>query len=285
MVRRFIFYTRLSIHWILMNFWLLYVNFYQMVYKFLFYYIRRYSHLCYILLQNRHLYKSYYNLRWKYAFNLENHENIEHRRSADSQSEVESTTGPWRWKASAKSRIRVTIRAGRCCWDPRQSGIFLMRPNNDRWCERCRNDAQQWTTVQRAPRRNAGAYRGSCPRHGYVPSMKESKRNNCISGPGGHCSTAAHARLYLTVLTRLPPRAEAALEPAVPRARKNLAPRAIRVPFMRRPCALPTRVELLHVWDFYSREYICMQDDTDVKGIFLRPQIHYPDIVFILIFI
>lgn len=94
------------------------------------------------------------------------------------------------------------------------------RPNNDRRRERCRNDAQQWTTVQRASRRDAGAYRGSCPRHGYVPSMKESKRNNCISGPGGHCSTAAHARPYLTVLTR---RAEAALRPAVPRARKNLA--------------------------------------------------------------
>lgn len=95
------------------------------------------------------------------------------------------------------------------------------RPNNDRWGERCCNDAQQWTTVQRAPRRDAGAYRGSCPRHGYVPSMKESKRNNCISGPGGHCSTVAHARPYLAVLTRFPLRAEAALEPAVPRARKK----------------------------------------------------------------
>lgn len=110
-------------------------------------------------------------------------------------------------------------------------------PNNDHWRERCRNDAQQWTTVQRAPRRDAGAYRGSCPRHGYVPSMKESKRNNCISGPGGHCSTAAHARPYLAVLTRLPLRAEAALKPMVPRARKNLVfaiafMRCIRVLFM-----------------------------------------------------
>lgn len=121
-------------------------------------------------------------------------------------------------------------------------------PANDRWRECCRNDAQQWTTVQRAPRRDAGAYRGSCPRHGYVPSMKESKRNNCISGPGGHCSTAAHARPYLVVLTRLPLHAEMVLESTVPRARKNLASACnshvqlqpyIRLLFMQKPCVFP----------------------------------------------
>lgn len=122
--------------------------------------------------------------------------------------------------------------------------------------ERCCNDAQQWTTVQRAPRRDAGAYRGSCPRHGYVPSMKESKRNNCISGPGGHCSTAAHARLYLTVLTlRLPLRAEAALVPPVPRARQKLAPRAV---YAR---TSPARIDS-YEREIILREYICICEVT-----------------------
>lgn len=89
----------------------------------------------------------------------------------------------------------------------------------------CRNDAQQWTTVQRAPRRDAPAA-AAVAAHGYVPSMKESKRNNCISGPGGQCSTTERPSdrtprsCFLTQLPRRAARhAETALAPTAPRTR------------------------------------------------------------------
>ncbi|KAM0728611.1 hypothetical protein ACS0PU_004866 [Formica fusca] len=76
---------------------------------------------------------------------------------------------------------------------------------------RCRNDAQQWTTVQRAARRNrrrVGEYLA------FVPSMKESKRNNYTSGPGGHCSTTHDRSNVFTP--------ETATEPAIPHVRSDL---------------------------------------------------------------
>lgn len=119
--------------------------------------------------------------------------------------------------------------------------------------------------MQRAPRRDAGAYRGSCPRHGYVPSMKESKRNNCISGPGGHCSTAAHTpdRTSRSSYTVLHWRAEAALKPAVPRARRNPASACNCI------CTLRKCVSFM-----FTRTPRVLSPDTHGRDDFIRTCLH-----------